>query len=71
MSVCPSHSPDGTDRHTDLIFGMEIKWEDIEVKFKGQGHRSKVKLTRSKIHFQCYIVLRSAVGMTHSLRSDL
>ena len=27
---------------------MDVKWEDIYVKFIGQGDRSKVKVTRSK-----------------------
>ena len=36
------------DRHTDLNFGMVVKWKDIYVRFVGQGHRSKVKVKRSK-----------------------
>ncbi len=48
VSVRPSHSPGRTDGHTGLNFGMEVKWEDIKVKLVGQGHRSKVKVMRSK-----------------------
>ena len=33
------------------FYGVENKWEDIEVKFIGHGHRSKVKVTRSKTVF--------------------
>ncbi len=29
LSVCPSHSPDQTDGHTVLNFGMEVKWKNI------------------------------------------
>ena len=36
------------DRHTDLNFGIEVKWKDIYVKFVGQGHRSNVKVPRTK-----------------------
>ena len=44
----PSHSPGQTDRYTDLKFGMEVKGKGIWVKIVGQGHRSKVKVKRSK-----------------------
>ncbi len=41
LSVCYHHH-DGTDRRADLNFGMEVK-------FVGEGHRSKVEeVTRSK-----------------------
>ncbi len=51
-SVCvcvrPSYAPGQTDGHTDLNFGLEVEWNNIYVKFVGQGHRSKVMVTRSK-----------------------
>ena len=47
LSVC-YHSHVRTDKHADLNFGMKVKWKDIYVQFIGQGHRSKVKVTRSK-----------------------
>ena len=52
LCVCASFSQ-WMDIHTDLIeFGMEVEWK---VKFVGQIHRSKVKVTRSNkvffIHF--------------------
>ncbi len=54
-SVCvcvhPSHSPGQTDRHTDLNFDMEVKWNYIYVKSVGKDHRSEVKVTRLKKHF--------------------
>ncbi len=37
-----------TVRPTDLNFGMAVKWKDIKVKFVGQVHISKVKVTSSK-----------------------
>ncbi len=48
LSVHPSRYPDRTHGQTDLNFCMEVRWKDIEVKFVDQGHRSKVKVTRSK-----------------------
>ncbi len=33
----------------DLNFGMKVKWKNFYVKFIGQGHRSKVRVTRSTI----------------------
>ncbi len=44
----PCDSASLTDRHPDLNFGMDVKWKDIKVKFVCQGHRSKVRDTRSK-----------------------
>ena len=29
LCVCPSHYPGRTKEHTDLNFGMEIKWKNI------------------------------------------
>ncbi len=37
------------DRHTDLKIGMEVTWEDIKVKFEGQGHRSKVNVIQCDV----------------------
>ncbi len=61
VSVCPAHSPCQTDGHTELDFGMEVKWKDIKVKFVGQFHRLKVKVIGSKNLFvviACVLVLR-------------
>ncbi len=41
VSVYPSNSLGSTYWHTDLNFGMEVKWKDIYVNFVGQGRRSK------------------------------
>ena len=49
LCVCVCYHSNGrTDRHTDFNFGMVVKWKNIEVKFRGQGHRSKVNVMRSK-----------------------
>ncbi len=64
LSVCPSVCPsvcDWTEIHWTIIhiaksiapramkFGQGMARDDPKVDFEGQGHRSKVKLTRSKI----------------------
>ena len=36
LSVALSRSHSQTDRLTDLNFGIELKWKDIQVQFKGQ-----------------------------------
>ncbi len=38
---------------------MEVKWKDIQVKFVGQGYRSKVKVTRSKKGFTVHLYGRA------------
>ncbi len=47
VSVC-EHSHGWTDWHTVTKFGTGIDLDDILDNFVGQGHRSKVKVTRSK-----------------------
>ncbi len=46
MCVCVCYHLHG--RHTNLNFGMEIKWKDMLLRCVGQSRRSKVKVTRSK-----------------------
>ena len=41
VSVCPSRYKRRTDWCMDLHFGMEVKWEDIQVRLIGQGQRSR------------------------------
>ena len=44
VSVCPSHSPSQSKSCTDFNFGMQVWPEHIKVKFKCQGHRSKLNV---------------------------
>ncbi len=46
-----SHYPGRTDRCQDLIFSRyRLSGQLVKIKFKGQGNRSKVKLSRSIKH---------------------
>ena len=47
----PSHSSARTVRHTDFNFGMEVKRNDIQVKFVDQGHRSNFCLLINSLRF--------------------
>ncbi len=62
VSICPSRYPSRTVRRTDFNFCMVVKWKDIYVKSVGQGHRSKVKVTRSKnVHNDVPLTSKSLV----------
>ncbi len=51
------------------IFGTGIDLDDILEEFDGQGHRSKVKVTRSKMSFLGFSYLSEQIPNT-GLKSD-
>ena len=43
LFVCVSCHRGQTDRYVDQTSGMKVKWKDMWVRIKAQGHMSKVK----------------------------